>query len=77
MLITEKKLSMSMSFLTSVGKSFTLSMANVDPELKEDDALETKMETAIAAIITLQPFAVDLESSKGWSLTATEKIKPE
>lgn len=77
MLITEKKLSMSMSFLTSVGKSFTLSMANVDPELKEDDALETKMETAMAAIITLQPFAVDLESSKGWSLTATEKIKPE
>lgn len=77
MLITEKKLSMSMSFLTSVGKSFTLSMANVDPALKEDDALETKMETAMAAIITLQPFAVDLESSKGWSLTATEKIKPE
>lgn len=77
MLITEKKLSMSMSFLTSVGKSFTLSMANVDPELKEDDALETKMETAMAAIITLQPFAVDLESSRGWSLTATEKIKPE
>lgn len=77
MLITEKKLSMSMSFLTSIGKSFTLSMANVDPELKEDDALETKMETAMAAIITLQPFAVDLESSKGWSLTATEKIKPE
>lgn len=77
MLITESKLSMSMTFLTSVGKSFTLSMANVDPELKEDDALETKMETAMAAIITLQPFAVDLESSKGWSLTATEKIKPE
>ena len=77
MLITERKLSMSMSFLTSVGKSFTLSMANVDPDLKEDDALETKMETAMAAIITLQPFAVDLESSKGWSLTATEKIKPE
>lgn len=77
MLITERKLSMSMSFLTSLGKSFTLSMANVDPDLKEDDALETKMETAMAAIITLQPFAVDLESSKGWSLTTTEKIKPE
>lgn len=77
MLITEKKLSMSMSFLTNVGKTFTLSMANVDPELKEDDALETKMETAMAAIITLQPFAADLESSEGWSLTATEKIKPE
>lgn len=76
-MITESKLSISFGFLTDSGKSFTVSMNNVDPELKNDEALETKIATAQAAIIALQPFAVTLESAHGWALTTTEKLGPE
>lgn len=77
MVTTESKLSMSMHFLTDAGKKFTLSMANIDPELENDVELQTKIETAQASIVTLQPFAVTLESPSGWALTRTDTIKPE
>lgn len=77
MITTESKLAMSMYFLTDAGKKFTLSMANIDPELEEDNELQTKIETAQASIVTIQPFAVTLEAPSGWALTRTDTIKPE
>ena len=43
MVTTESKLAMSMYFLTDAGKKFTLSMANIDPELENDAELQTKI----------------------------------
>lgn len=77
MVTTESKLAMSMHFLTDAGKKFTLSMANIDPELEQDVELESKMATAQASIVTIQPFAVTLEAPSGWALTRTDTIKPE
>ena len=77
MITTESKLAMSMYFLTDAGKKFTLSMANIDPELEEDNELQTKIEAAQASIVTIQPFAVTLEAPSGWALTRTDTIKPE
>lgn len=77
MVTTESKLAMSMYFLTDAGKKFTLSMANIDPELEHDNELQTKIETAQASIVTIQPFAVTLEGPSGWALIRTDTIKPE
>lgn len=77
MVTTESKLAMSMHFLTDAGKKFTLSMANIDPELEQDNELETKIAAAQASIVTIQPFAVTLEAPSGWALTRTDTIKPE
>lgn len=77
MITTESKLAMSMYFLTDAGKKFTLSMANIDPELEEDNELQTRIEAAQASIVTIQPFAVTLEAPSGWALTRTDTIKPE
>lgn len=76
-MITESKLAMSMHFLTDAGKKFTLSMANIDPELEEDVELQTKIEAAQASIVSIQPFSVTLEAPSGWALTRTDTIKPE
>lgn len=77
MVTTESKLAMSMYFLTDAGKKFTLSMKNIDPELEQDNELQTKIEAAQASIVTIQPFAVTLEGPSGWALIRTDTIKPE
>lgn len=77
MAITKQSLALTFSFLTDAGKSYSLSMRNVDPELKSDVEIETKIDTAMDAIIALQPFGVTLENKHGWTLTSTEKIYPE
>lgn len=77
MAITKESLALTFSFLTDAGKGYSISMRNVDPDLKNDEEIETKIDTAMDAIIALQPFGVTLANKHGWTLTKTEKISPE
>ena len=77
MAVTKTSLAIAFKFLTDAGKEFTLSMKNADPQLKADELLDTKIDTAMDAIIALQPFGVTLSTKHGWSLTSTEKIIPD
>ncbi|NLV82803.1 MAG: DUF2922 domain-containing protein [Synergistaceae bacterium] len=59
--------SLRLKYKTDIGKDFTFSMNYADPTLAEEGG-ETRVQTAMDAILTQQPFSVTLASCYGAEL---------